>query len=243
MSFDPRDIEAREFEPYEEQHFAWLKRALQLTEQECGALKVGLRRSAQDWQFERLSLGRISAVEAKEFENLFKALRTTVIKLENVETESWRRLQEYYGHYIGHRDSPNLIFNDFDPRYPEIALKLEFDPTKREGISSCGLDDLAAILHDLSEIVGFGSSRFRQPKGPKRNYSLMNWLLSIASIWESNLGRRFTRHFHKNGEPISEAAILSLYAYQVLDPSIKPSDIDREMKEIIRVRNGGDPFR
>ncbi|WP_371157530.1 hypothetical protein [Jannaschia sp. 2305UL9-9] len=239
MNFDPREIAVQNFEPYDKADFARLRETLALTDAESAALNTGLRRAAKNWEFQRLALGRLSAAETKEFGKLFSALATTISSLKNIDLDSWRRLESCYSYYEGHEDSANLSFLDDDWR-ADVFLTLKYDPSDPDRRCSYDLHELKTVLRDLSTIVEFGAVRWSEPRGPKPNRDLSLWLREIARVWEEDVGRRFTRQFHNGGEPISEAAVLSLYAYRVLDPSIRPSDIEREMKDVIRIRNGGE---
>ncbi|UWQ19283.1 hypothetical protein [Jannaschia sp. M317] len=240
MRYDPREIEVHDFEPYNQDHFAWLRETLKLTEAESVALEAGLKSAAKDWKYRCLGLGRLSAAETKAFTKLSKALAATVESLKDVELDSWRRLQSCHAAHLGHQYSANLSFSNDDDWRPDVSLTLEYDPSDLHRRGSYDLDELNVVLDNLLSVVDIGTVRWSGPRGPKPNDDLPPWLRRIAWVWEKDVGRRFTRQFHGDGEPISEAAVLSLYAYRVLDPSIRSSDIDREMKEVIRVRNGGE---
>ncbi len=239
--FDMEGVTPREPYFYSAEFFEDIRSKIDLTDDEVAILKDGLERAALVWQKTKHAEESEPDPNAysKKLDRLYRHTNAAAESLRAMPEEVWHVLERCIDFWEEYEQPPSVSSTGCeaagDCRFTISGGCKNSSDKKPTSITP---DALAGLLEDISWLAERPQLLFPPKKGPRSNFPLMMWLCKIATVWDGKLNRRFVRGYSTNGQSNSDATILCVTAYNVLDPKVPPSRVENEMKKLISRSRG-----
>lgn len=151
-------------------------------------------------------------------------------QIANIPQNTWTSLFEYTEAL--QPDTVRLAFEGDGSSYYDLVTHPAHGSWRE---SSIDLGELEGFLWSLNQATSHMKTGLSfEKKFSRKDYKLHNWIRQIRTMWEQQLGRRFTRDALNSGEPVSEAARFCVKTYRVLDPETRHTRVLDAMKAYIK---------
>ncbi len=225
---------------YSDEFIGNIAAELNLNKQEAIVLWTGLENAALRWHQNRDNPQIDPRDFDKELNKLARASNQIAETIRSMPDEVWELLKGNWDACGEFHYPPHISFS-WNPflKLDELTITSDGRPDWGDRVVSIDAGDLISLMTGLEWLANQPGYLCRRKKGPQPNMLLRNWLPEIAVLWRNELGRQFVRGHHINGENCSDAYILCVSAYDVLDSDTPASRIENEMKKLIKFSRGG----
>jgi hypothetical protein len=125
------------------------------------------------------------------------------------------------------------IFDESGERHG-LCLPFHLDDTTHIIL---GIEKVGFIVSDLGDLAQRGRTNYIGGQRVKGDYPLDLWVSNVSMAWINILGKRYTRDCTNNGQPISPAAIFTVFAFSKLSPETPSTTVLNAMKRNIAKNN------
>lgn len=239
FDIDPRLVEwaeARSVQYYDAEARASLIAQFEISDELSDSVLSALEDAAAS-----LSLRASQTPEAqlrirKEMEKLYRTLSASAQALSNTSPDLWRQLEEVAPHI-----PEDFVDHDFSRRWSdrEGEIQLVFGGRwhpdgEVETVSLAGLINMLGSLSQILDISGAIEKSYAKP-GRKSDWPFTQWLSNMETIWQHQLGRKFTFD-EMAGKAISPAAQFCVAAHAPFDAHRSEEEIVGKLRYFLRQR-------
>ncbi|MEN8949925.1 hypothetical protein [Planktotalea arctica] len=153
----------------------------------------------------------------RAFERIAANLRRAHAELSALDFDALQYLADYTRFS---ESEPHIVC---DARMGQVTFRTSLIPGDYEP----DLDEFLFLISELGAIAARGAGIKGTPLN--EDYSLDNWVLTLARFWRATCKRKYTRSFHKS-EPTNEPSHFTVKMTQAVDPTTSTSRIELAMK-------------